>query len=77
MSKKATHIFFYTLHGTIKNRFVKHSIINLDASNYALIGATESHALPIKKKNFITQEILLSLTKLIKFIKFIIKFLMC
>lgn len=50
MSKKATHIFFYTLHGPIKNRFVKHDVINLNASNYALIGATESHALPIKKK---------------------------
>lgn len=73
MSKKATHIFFYTLHGPIKNRFIKHGILHLDASKYALIGATESHALPIKKKNFITQEQLLSLTKLIRFIKFIIK----
>jgi hypothetical protein len=50
MSKKATHIFFYTLHGPIKNRFIKHGILHLDASKYALIGATESHALPIKKK---------------------------
>ena len=51
MSQKYKHIIFYTIHGNIKNRFIKS--YNLDASNYALIGATESHELPIKKKNFI------------------------
>lgn len=48
MSQKYKHIIFYTIHGNIKNRFIKS--YNLDASNYALIGATESHELPIKKK---------------------------
>lgn len=50
MIQKYKHILFYTLHGNIKNRFIKSEFINLDASKYALIGATESHAAPIKKK---------------------------
>jgi hypothetical protein len=50
MTQKYKHIIFYTLHGNIKNRFIKSEFNNLDASKYALIGATESHELPIKKK---------------------------
>ena len=45
MIQKYKHILFYTIHGNIKNCFIK-----LDASKYALIGATESHEPPIKKK---------------------------
>ena len=49
MIQKYKHIIFYTIHGTVKNRLIKSEY--LDASKYALIGATESHDLPIKKKD--------------------------
>jgi hypothetical protein len=69
MSKKATHIFFYTLHGPIKNRFVKHGILHLDASKYALIGATESHSLPIKKKELYNTRTITIIDKINKIYK--------
>ena len=54
MIQKYKHIIFYTIHGSVKNRFIKN--YNLDSSKYALIGATESHDLPIKKKDLYNME---------------------
>ena len=74
MIQKYKHIIFYTIHGTVKNRLIKSEY--LDASKYALIGATESHDLPIKKKIFIIYKILILLskcTKYTKYTKYIIK----